>query len=459
MLERIKSRVRRGLSTYLHAIWAAVRSVPSDRMNRHAYALTFQTLVAIVPFIAVVFSILKAFGGLSSAALAVQDKMFENLAPGTANEVSHYIWTFVDRLSTGAVGSVGIIFLIWAAVSLMTSIEKSFNDLWNIERGRPWLHRLVIYWSLVTVGPVLLGLSLTLTTGLQSGAFLGSGNLLDTVFVVLPWMLTCISMTLLYMIMPNTRVRLYAALEGGFLGGTMWELAKVVFAWLSHTLFSYNAVYGSLGVLPVFLLWMQVGWIIVLFGAKVTYTAQHAKALQKAPPVKEIGQRMREWLAVVAMVQVVRAHRRGDPPPTSIVLAASSGAPVEVEQRVLNQLVHRGFLVRAAECEVADGSCQSPHHGHGGKKAEVTEAVDEEGYLPARAGSRIALQDVLDAFRTDPLTDKEVEEALSREPIAVWVRDLLEHAEDASTSMARSLSLTDMVERIEPKVHRSTSRA
>jgi len=458
MLERIKARLRRGAATYTDAVWRAVRSVPSDRMNRHAYALTFQTLVAIVPFIAVVFSILKAFGGLSSAALAVQGKMFENLAPGTASEASRYIWTFVDRLSSGAVGSVGIIFLIWAAISLMTSIEKSFNDLWNIERGRPWLHRLVIYWSLVTVGPVLLGLSLTLTTAIQAGAFLGTGSILDGAFLLVPWMLSCVSMTLLYMIMPNTRVRLYAALEGGFLAGTMWELGKLVFAWLSRTLFSYNAVYGSLGVLPVFLLWMQVGWIIVLFGSKVTYAAQHAEALRKAPPVKDIGQRMREWLAVVAMVQVVRAHRRGDPPPTSIVLAASSKAPVEVEQRVLNQLVHRGFLVRAAECEIADGSCQAPHHAHGKNKVGVTENVDDEGYLPSRDGSQILLQDVLDAFRTDP-SDKEVEEALSHEPIAVWVRDLLDHAEEASTSMAKSLSLTDIVERIEPKVHRSASRA
>src|SRR5262245_3390890 len=140
-------------------------------------------------------------------------------------------------------------------------------------------------------------------------------------------------------------------------------------------------------------------------------------------------------MAVVAMVQVVRAHRSGHPPPTSIVLAASSKAPVEVEQRVINQLVHRGFLVRAAECEVADGSCAAPHHSHGKTKMAVAE-TDEEGYLPARDGTRILLQDVLDAFRTDPLTDKEVEEALAREPIAVWVRDLLDQAEDASTSMA-----------------------
>ena len=457
MFQRFKVRLRLGLSTYFQAVWAAVRSVPSDRLNRHSYALTFQTLIGIVPFIAVVFSILKAFGGLSTAAAAVQTKMFENLAPGTASEVSNYIWTFVDRLSSGAVGSVGIIFLIWAAISLMTSIEKSFNDLWNIDRGRPWLHRLVIYWSLVTVGPVLLGLSLTLTTAVQAGAVLGTGGVLDAAFFMVPWMLSCVSLTLLYMVMPNTRVRLYAAMGGGFLAGTIWELAKIVFAWLSGTMFAYNAVYGSLGVLPVFLLWMQVGWIIVLLGSKVTYTTQHAEALRKAPPVKDIGQRMREWLAVVAMVQVVRAHRRGDPPPTSIVLAASSGSPVEVQQRVLNQLVHRGLLVRAAECEVSDGSCQAPHHAHGTKN--VTETVDEEGYLPARDGGSILLQDVLDALRTDPLTDKDVEEALSREPIAVWVRDLLEHAEDASTDMAKALSLTDIVERMEPKLHRPASRA
>ena len=452
MMERLVARLRRGLAIYLRACWTAVRSVPSDRMHRHAYALTFQTLVAIVPFIAVVFSVLKAFGGLASAAEALQVKIFENLAPGTANEVSHYIWTFVDRLSSGAVGGVGIVFLIWAAISLVTSIEKSFNVLWNIERGRSFFQRLVIYWSLVTVGPVLLGLSVTMTTVGQSGTAIQ-----DAVFFLLPWMLTCVSMTLLYLVMPNTRVHLNAALGGGFIAGTAWELAKLVFAWLSRGLFDYNAVYGSLGVLPVFLLWLQVGWIIVLFGSKVTYATQYAEALRNIQPVKDIGQRLREWLAVLSMVQVVRAHRRGDPPPTSVTLAAASGAPVEIQQRILNQLVHTGWLVRVADCESLRTPCRSDNHRHGRKRRGVKEA-DEEGFLPAREGTRMTVQEILDALRTDPLADNEVEQALSREAVAVRVRELLDGIDDASSQAAQGLTLAEVVERLEPQIPRVKPR-
>ncbi|HET9233245.1 MAG TPA: YihY/virulence factor BrkB family protein, partial [Candidatus Eisenbacteria bacterium] len=253
------------------------------------------------------------------------------------------------------------------------------------------------------------------------------------------------------------RVHLTAALGGGFIAGTAWELAKLVFAGLSRGLFNYNAVYGSLGVLPVFLLWLQVGWIIVLFGAKVTYATQYAEALRNIQPVKDIGQRLREWLAVLSMVQVVRAHRRGDPPPTSVMLAASSGAPVEIQQRVLNQLVHTGCLVRVADCESLRAPCRNDNHRHGRKRRGVKEA-DEEGYLPAREGTRMTVQEILDALRNNALADNEVEQALSRESVAVRVREVLDRVEDASSQAAQTLTLAEMVERMEPQIQRAKPR-
>jgi membrane protein len=244
-------------------------------------------------------------------------------------------------------------------------------------------------------------------------------------------------MTLLYLVMPNTRVRFLPALAGGLLAGSLWELGKLAFTWASSTLLGYDAVYGAFGVLPAFLLWLQIGWIIVLFGCKVAYAVQHAGAYPDGHPVRGIGQSLRELLAVLSMVEVVRAHRRGDPPPTSTRIAEVTGAPMGVEKRVLNRLVRGGFLVRVGDCELHDDR----------RRVRDGVAVDLEGFLPARDPTLITVNDVLEAFRRHPDVDPAVEAAVGETPLARQVGSLLTGAREAARRVTAGVTLAEAADR------------
>jgi len=136
---------------YIRAWENAVRSYEPDLIAMRAHALTFRTLLSVIPLLAVAFSLFKAFGGLEASQRILQQKLLENLAPGTAAPVQDYTGTFVTRVSAGAIGGVGVVVLFLTVVSLLTYIEKSFNALWNVEKVRPFFHRFVIYWTLVNM--------------------------------------------------------------------------------------------------------------------------------------------------------------------------------------------------------------------------------------------------------------------------------------------------------------------
>jgi membrane protein len=438
------SRLKRGVLLYLRATHAAVRAFGPDLIMLRAYALTFQTLLAVVPCLAVALSVLQAFGGLDAAARALESELFENLAPGTAAEVSGHIRGFVDRISAGAIGGAGVVALLFTAVSLLAFVEQSFDALWNIDRVRPFFSRFVTYWSMVTVGPVLFALSLTMTSAAQSHAYvealarLGGWTAwaVGAAFGLVPWLITCAGMVLLYMTIPNTHVAWRAAAGGGVLAGTLWEIGKLAFTWASAHLFSYDAVYGSFGALPAFLLWLQVGWIIVLLGCKVAYGLQHAQGLRDTEGSPEATQDVRDLVGVLSMLQVARAHLHGEAAPRADALAAVTGAPLEVEEDVLARLVRSGLLVR-----IADG-CEPGSADRSGEPGG-------EGLVPARDAARITVADVLAALRSEGgPTGGDIELEAGDPPAARFAREILARSQAAASAITAELTIAEAVERI-----------
>jgi membrane protein len=158
--------------------------------------------------------------------------------------------------------------------------------------------------------------------------------------------MSCAALTLLYQIVPDTHVNWRAALGGGLAAGTLWELSKLGFTWASTRLFRYGAVYGSLGALPVFLLWLQVGWVIVLLGCKVAYGLQNARALREERTQLEVSGLGRELLGLRCMLEVARAFLKGEPAPSAETLAAGTMSALGAEQEVLNRLTEAGLRRR-----------------------------------------------------------------------------------------------------------------
>jgi len=429
---------RRRIRTHLRALETAVRSFDADLIQLRANSLTYRTLLSLVPFLAVVFSLFQAFGGLEAAERVLQRRILQNLAPGAAAAVMEHVGGFLDRVSSGAVGGVGVVFLFYTVVSLLTTIEESFNALWQVEKVRSFFSRFVTYWAMMTVGPVLFALSFSITSAARShevvvgltDAAPGAGWLVLMGFQFVPWMITWVGMTLLYLIVPNTQVRWRAAAGGGILAGTLWELGKLGFTWASSNLFRYDAIYGAFAALAVLLLWLQVGWLIVLTGCKVAYALQNERALVRQRAAVALGPDEREALAVFCMVEVARAFLTGTRRPTAEELAARTRV-FDIQRQVLNPLISRGLLVAMTD--------ERP-------QAAAERAGDEpvESYVPGRDPSRIALKEVLDAFRHEGAAVE-----LGSDPGSTFVRKLMERLDQSAESALGELSLAEAVRRIE----------
>jgi membrane protein len=423
---------------HLRAWDRAIRSLNTDLVVLRAGALTFRTLLSLVPFLAVTFSLFRAFGGLDDAQRALEGRLIQNLAPGAAHVVAEQLGDFLDRIASGAVSGLGVLVLLVTVITVLTAIEESFNALWQVEKSRPFMQRFVTYWAMVTVGPVLFALSFSLTSAARShhavvtvsSAVPGATWVLVAAFAVIPWLVTCVAMTLLYLLVPNAHVRWSAAVGGGLTAGTLWELGKLAFTWASANLFSYDAVYGAFAALAVLLLWLQIGWVIILLGCKVAYALQNERALVEQQAAHVLEHAERETLALRCMIEVARAFADGAPAPDAEQLAAGARV-LELKREVLNRLESRGLIVALDRAPLGSGA--GPRH---------------EVYLPGRALAALTLKDIVDAFRHGPAGGEELprrDDAVDR-----LVAELAALEEEAGAEILGKVTLAEAVARVGP---------
>lgn len=270
----------RRIDLYLSRVGSIVISgYGKNQLPLRSTALAYTTLLSLVPLLTVTFALFKAFGGLDRTMKPVQDFILSNLSTGAGTTVVEYLNQFIENYRSGTVGLIGFILLVLSLISVLTSIERSFNDIWGIPKSRSFIKRFTAYWSLITIGPVLLGLSLTITGMLQSNRLvtqiLSLSGYQQFLIAKIPWLTTWALFTVLYLVMPNTNVRIRSALIGGVIGGTLWEIAKIGYTVYAAKVVTYSAVYGSLGIIPIFLVWIYYTWLVVLIGAQLAYADQH----------------------------------------------------------------------------------------------------------------------------------------------------------------------------------------
>lgn len=356
------------------------RTISDGEITRRAAALTYHTLLAIVPLLAVAFALFKAFGGLQRLEGPLRQLILENLAVGRAEEVGRWLNRFTTNISAGAIAGVGTLLLFYSAVSLLVNSEQAFNRIWGITRGRPLHLRLAVYWFMITVGPILVGVSLSISAQLQRSAFAAAA------LGWLPWGLgrwllslgstlaVCALFVAAYALVPNTKVRLRSALAGGLVAGLLWTAVKGLFIWLSARFLSQSAVYGALAALPVLMLWLYYSWVVVLFGVSYTYASQSVASDQLRSAPRTLSQAVREALALRLLADAARAFLRGTPAPSAAILSEGAGTPLPLTQALLDLLLGHGLLAASAE-------------------------GDDLRYLPARAPETITVAQVLELLR------------------------------------------------------------
>ena len=260
---------------------AVIKRFRSDRLTRHAAALSFSSLLALAPMAALAFSMLSLFASFEELGSSFEGFIYQFLVPAAGDDLKIYIDQFASQ--AGKLTAFGLSFFLLTALLLLFSIEESFNDIWRIQQGRNFTNRLTTYWAMVSLGPLLMGASLTISTYLLSSQVIEGYDFVRQVHslgvILLPFLLETMAFWMLYLIMPNVKVSLLHGLAGALVAAALFELTKRGFSLYIVNFSNYEIVYGALSTLPIFLIWIYLSWIVTLIGAQVVAVLQQKDLL------------------------------------------------------------------------------------------------------------------------------------------------------------------------------------
>ncbi len=341
---------------------------------RRAAALTYTTILTLVPLLVLVFTLFKMMGGLEDVQKQVEPYIFRLLTPGTGEQVRGFITGMVESAASRSYGLLGTLFLFMMGYGLLSSIENEFNLIWGERKSRPLTQRVVVYWTLLTLTPILLGVSIYLSTRALALSVIQLSPEMETrLSIFLPGFLQMLAFWLLFWIMPKTKVRLLPALWAALVTSLLWEVAKWGFAAYSASVIHYNLVYGSLAVFPLFLIWLFLTWIIIIFGAELCYVIQNRKVILFNWERKGEPDLPQQFVAVAVMQAVLQAFTEGNRKVNPEFLAHHLQVDTGTVSRVLHTL-QQGGLIQFMDNE------RNP------------------SVVPARAPEQISLHDVLKLF-------------------------------------------------------------
>ena len=419
------TRCKRLVHSSLRIVVLVARDFIQNLVKLQAMALAFKTLLSLAPLLAVVFSLLKAFGVHNR----MEPALAEALAPlgEKGQEITAHLLGFVNKMSAGALGSVGLVTLFITVLSLMGTIEEAFNHIWRVRAPRKLARRFSDYLSAVLVGPVLIFAAVTITATLQSHAIVQSllslqplGFVILSLLRLVPYLTLWAAFSFVYLFIPNTRVRLKSALVGGFVAAVLWQTVGWGFAMFVASSTRYYVIYSSFAILLLFLLWLHVGWVIVLLGAQVSYAHQHIHYFFGARDGLIENAAGREKLGLWVMLQVAQRFRRGELPLTVAVLAAGLRVPAGAVRELVNVLTERKLLVPLAE---------------------------DESFALARDPATIGIKEILDSMRgvaNGKLQGK-------RDPDERLIDEILLDVDHAAARSLQGRTLQDAVLALEPQ--------
>lgn len=395
----------------------------ADGCLLRASALTFATMLAIVPLLALMFALLKGLGVQNQ----LEPIILEHLAVGSEAVVGEII-SYIDNTHVGRLGIVGLLTLFITVLAMLSNIEKSFNAVWGVEETRSLFRRFADYFSVVIIGPVFILAAISMNSTLQSNAVVHAlqqkalvGDLLILLFKVVPYVGMWIAFTLLYVFMPNSRVSVRAALIGGVFGGTLWQLAQWGYVHFQVGVSKYNAIYGTMAALPIFMMWIYLSWVIVLLGLELTYAIQNMRTVSQEVRSTEVNYGSREWLALSVLLVLAEDFYRGLPPRTLEKLSSELQLPPRLTGSILQQLVRLGFL------------------------SEVhTEGDRDFAYQPGCALHRLNVHDFLEKLRWDGIDVRGSRQIASRD----IVQEVELRIEQAGRDALAGMTLHDLVAKV-----------
>jgi membrane protein len=394
---------RRFYIRLLRVLVLAVRGFKEDAGMLRASSLTFYTLLSIVPVAAMAFGIAKGFGFQK----VLEEQLYDNF-PGqeeVIGQVVRFSHSLLETTKGGVIAGIGLALLFWAVIKVLSNIEHAFNSIWGVRHSRSTVRKFSDYLSIMLISPLLVILQSSATVFITTQvsqiaariALIGFFSPLITLsFKLIPYVIVWVLFTMIYLVMPNTRVAFTSALTAGIIAGTGYQLFQWAYITLQVGAARYNAIYGSFAALPLFLVWLQTSWAIVLFGAEVSFAKQHASDYEFESDTNHASPGLRKLIALQIVRLVVHKFIEGAPPLTAEAIAAEVNHPPRLAERVLGELVAGGIL---NEVRLDDGETPT--------------------YVPARDVDQFTLSFVLEALEARgvnelPLPEGPAHEALSK---------------------------------------------
>lgn len=327
----------------------AVRGFQNDNLQTKASALTFSSLLAIVPLLAVLLGIAKGFGFQGT----VRQELFDYF-PGhelELNKAFEFVESYLAQAQGGVIIGVGLILLFYTVINLISSVEDTFNDIWQIQKSRPWYRKISDYLALFLVLPILMtassGLSIFMSTLQNSflNQYLFFTPLVELMLNIAPYLITTLAFTGLYISLPNTKVRFVNGVIAGFLAGCAFQFFQFIYIsgqiWVSK----YNAIYGSFAALPLLLMWLQLSWLICLFGAELSYASQNVKKFSFERDSKNISRRYKDFLTLLIATLIVKRFSKGEKPYTADELSDANRIPIRITTQILYLLTELKIII------------------------------------------------------------------------------------------------------------------
>jgi YihY family inner membrane protein len=412
-------------------LWShCIRLLKKNNAGRQAAALSYHTVFGIVPLAIVTLLIFQLFPAYSdigdkvrkfvydqanlsafeSAATDTEDtgetvsSAFESPAPDTEGTpktvtLTEHVDDLVDKFFTGVdKGSItifSVVIVIWAALGLLSTVEKTFNNIWHVPRGRNFLNRVINYWAILTLGPLLLGLGVYAGAQYATLARLHKTLLTYIAPTMVSYIVALVAFFLLYFVLPNTKVQARAAIWGAAVAALVWIVAKSIFGYSITELKLYSTVYGVLALVPMTVLWIHITWLTVLFGLQLTFTTQHLKSLDAAEIAgakKTEEHFIANDLTIINIVrEVAVAFQENQAPVSPEVICSKLDIPAEFGDRILGHLVNSKLIVRTSDPTVGYFPAKDPANI---KLSDIVEAVAEAGFAQSTAQWSTSLKQI-----------------------------------------------------------------
>lgn len=342
-----KDRSSRKMSFYniIKAFILTIRNIDGSQLFTRASALTYSTLLSIVPLLAVLFAIARGFGFQN----IVKSQLFSYFAG--QEEMLEKAMAFIDKSIEYAQGGIflgiGVILLLYTVINLLSNIEDNFNKIWQVKKGRTYFRMFTDYLALIIIAPVFLicnaGVTVVLNTTAEQQYLLGL--VMSPFLKVVPFLITTLLFTILYVYLPNTKVKFTSALLGGIFTGICFQVFQMLYIngqiWISK----YNAIYGSFAALPLLLLWLQLTWFLVLFGVQLSFAYQNVNKFSFDHETANISRRYKDFVILLIMTLIVKRFEKGEKPYIADELSEQYKIPTRLTGDTLFYLLQIGLIV------------------------------------------------------------------------------------------------------------------